>query len=73
MNKELARDLSYVVNVKVNYDSLLAYMDFRIEELKNRLVSASNMEEVKSLQGAIEEIKRLKTLRDEVNMRGSNG
>ncbi|QIG69474.1 hypothetical protein EVB79_104 [Rhizobium phage RHph_N3_13] len=69
MNKELARDLAPIVNNKLNYDALLAYMDFRIEELKNRLVSATNMEEVKSIQGAIYEIGRLKSLRDEVNAR----
>lgn len=73
MKKELARDLAFVVNVKTSNDALLAYMEFRIEELKNRLVSASNMEEVKAIQGAIYEIGRLKSLRDEVNSRDSNG
>lgn len=73
MKKELARDLSQVVNNKLNYDALLAYMEFRIEELKTRLIFAANMEDVKSIQGAIHEIGRLKSLRDEVNTRESNG
>lgn len=67
MKKELARTLSPVVNMKVNNDALLEYMEYRISELKNELVYAQNIEDVRRVQGAIFEIGRLKTLRDEVN------
>lgn len=66
MNKQDAQRLTGLVNSKVNMDDLTFYMDHRISIIKDRLVSVKNWEEVIRLQGAIDELSRLKSLREEV-------
>lgn len=66
MNKELAKSLVHFVNDPYTNEAYLAYASDRIEFLKNQLVSARDYEEVKELQGRINELKRFETLRDEV-------
>lgn len=67
MKKKDAEKLLSLVNSKPSVDALVFYMELRIEYLKEQLVSAVSIEDVRRIQGAIEEIKRLNTLRDEVN------
>jgi len=67
MNKKNANELYALVNSKANMDALNFYVDLRVNFLKEQLVSAQSIEEVRRFQGAILEISRLKTLRDEVN------
>lgn len=66
MNKKQSTELYLFVNEKTNRDALEFYTELRISALKDSLVRADGIEEVRRLQGAIEEVKRLKTLRDEV-------
>lgn len=67
MIKKDAEKLYFLVNDKAAMDALSHYMLYRIEVLKEQLVTATEMNEVIKLQGAIEELKRLRHLRDEVN------
>ncbi len=66
MNKQDAQRLSALVGSKTNMDDLAFYMDLRISLLKDRLVNVKSWDEVLRLQGAIEEVSRLRTLREEV-------
>lgn len=66
MNKKEASGLVTLVSNKATLDSILEYIDFRVGVLKDSLVFARDMETVHRAQGAIEELKRFKTLRDEV-------
>lgn len=66
MNKQDAQKLIGLVSVRQNMDDLSFYMDHRISIMKDRLVGAKDWEEVLRLKGAIDEISRLKTLREEV-------
>lgn len=66
MRKEDAQKLLFVVNNKETMDSLQHYMNLRVEHYKDLLTYAANYEEVRKYQGAIEELLRLRTLREEV-------
>jgi len=66
MHRELARTLVHFVNDPYTNEAYLAYASDRVEFLKNQLVSARSLEEVKELQGRINELRRFETLRDEV-------
>lgn len=66
MNKELAKSLLYFVNDVATSEAYLKYASFRIDFLKEQLTSARDFEEIKGLQGAIRELRRFETLRDEV-------
>jgi hypothetical protein len=66
MKKKDAEFLLPLVNSKEMMDRLIHYMELRVSHLKESLVAASDIEGVKRLQGAIEEVRRLKSLRDEV-------
>ena len=66
MNKKEAQKLVGLVSTKTNMDDLSYYSDYRVELLKDRLATTKTWEEVQRLQGAIEEILRLKNLREEV-------
>ena len=63
---DVARKLASFVNVKKNIDSLEIYMESRIEDLHKVLEQTEDVREMHMAQGAIRELKRLKTLRDEV-------
>ncbi len=67
MKKEQANQLYLLVNEKSNMDALKFYADLRIEALKEVLTKAETIEDVRRTQGAIDELKRLKVIRDEVN------
>jgi hypothetical protein len=67
MKKTVANELYTFVNTKANMDALTLYVNLRIEALKNDLTSVRDWETVNKLQGSIAELKRIYTLRDEVN------
>lgn len=66
MNKQDALRLSGLVNSKDNMDDIVFYMEHRISVIKDRLMGAKDWEEVLRLKGAIDELSRLKSLREEV-------
>jgi hypothetical protein len=67
---DVARKLVSFVNIKKNMDSLEIYMESRIEDMHKVLEQTEDIREVRMAQGAIRELKRLKTLRDEVLANG---
>ena len=72
MIKEVAKQLLPIVNVKKNTDALEVYMNHRIDELHKLLEQHEDMYNITKAQGAIQEVRRLKTLRDEVLARVEN-
>jgi hypothetical protein len=70
--KEVAKQLLAIVNVKKNTDALEVYMQHRIDELHKLLEQHEDMYNITKAQGAIQEVRRLKTLRDEVLARAEN-
>jgi len=64
--KEVAKQLLPIVNVKKNTDALEVYMNHRIDELHKLLEQHEDIYNINKAQGAIQEVRRLKTLRDEV-------
>lgn len=66
MDRELARKLVHFVNDPYTNEAYLEYVSYRVGLLKNQLINAKNMEEVRELQGRISELKRFETLREEV-------
>ena len=68
MDKQLASKLLKITHPEI-LGALQEYTEFRINELKNRLATAS-LNDILGLQGAIAELKRFDTLRDEVKKAG---
>ena len=66
MDKQFYRTLLLLVNDKDTMDRVHAYVDARIEVLRDQLETTQNLDRVNALQGALRELRRLKTLRDEV-------
>ena len=66
MIKEVARKLLKLVNVKSNIDLLELYMNHRVAVLHKQMEQARDLDELRQTQGAIKELRRLSTLRDEV-------
>ena len=66
MITEEAKKLLPLVSVKKNTDILEAYMEYRVAELHKLLEQHEDIYNINKAQGAIQEIRRLKTLRDEV-------
>ena len=67
MKKEDAEKLLFVVNNPEVLNAILFYVNYRIEKNKEKFLNAQTIEEVKAIQGVIEELKRFVHLRDEVN------
>lgn len=55
-----------LVNSRDDMDALRHYMKVREEVLKEGLAKAATIDDVRRLQGAIEEIRRIERLREEV-------
>ncbi len=72
MLKETARKILPLVDSKKNSDLLEMYMQHRIDELHKLLEQHEDMYNITKAQGAIQEVRRLKTLRDEVIARAEN-
>ena len=66
MIKELAKKLLKLVNVKSNTDLLEFYAKERVQILYRQMDQLASVDEILQIQGAIREIKRLTTIRDEV-------
>lgn len=72
MIRSVAEKLKLFVNTPGVEQGLSEYMEYRIQELKNKAIDCSSFEELKGYQFAIQELKRLKTLREEVNKAGES-
>lgn len=70
MNKDMYRSLLPLVNNTEVMELLESYASARIPSLHSALEQAQTLEAVKSLQGRISELRRFKTLREEV-LKGS--
>ena len=70
MIPEIARKLLSLVNVKKNMDCLEVYPEHRIASMHIVLEQAEDIKDIYMAQGAIRELKRIKTLRDEVIANG---
>jgi hypothetical protein len=66
MDKKFYRTLLLLVNDKDTMDRVHAYVDARIEVLRDQLETSQSEDRIPVLQGSIRELRRLKTLRDEV-------
>lgn len=66
MDKQLAKKLLEVVNHPEWFDILKMYIQVRRKLLLNQLETEHDSDRVRSLQGALAELKRFETLRDEV-------
>ena len=66
MKKEGAKKLLKLVNVKSNTDLLEFYAKERVQILYRQMEQLASVDEIRQIQGAIREIKRLTTIRDEV-------
>lgn len=66
MERELARKLVHFVNDPYTREAYEEYASFRISVLKDQFVNTRTFEEVCALQGAIRELSRFISLREEV-------
>ena len=66
MNRQDYRALLLLVNTKEQYSLLKEYADKRIATLLNQLSTETDMDRVKRTQGAVAELRKIETLRDEV-------
>jgi len=66
MDKLFYRRLLIMVNDKSHMDLLHEYVGNRIDILRGQLETAKDMDRVRQIQGSIQELKRFKTLREEV-------
>jgi len=66
MDKQFIRSLLPLVNDKTSMDLLKTYADARISQHLTQMSSETDMERVKRIQGAVAELRRISTLRDEI-------
>jgi hypothetical protein len=66
MTPEVAKKLLPLINVKRNLDALEMYMESRITDMHRNMEQGEDMKAIYQAQGAIKELRRLRTLRDEV-------
>jgi hypothetical protein len=66
MDKSVYRSLLMLVNDKDQMERLDAYVTERIHHHRNNLEKQKDINRILEAQGAIVELKRFKTLRDEV-------
>ena len=66
MTPEIAKKLLPLINVKRNLDALEMYMESRITDMHRNMEQGEDMKAIYQAQGAIKELRRLRTLRDEV-------
>jgi len=60
------RQMLPLVNEKDQMERLTAYVDDRIETMRDQLEKLADVDQIKTMQGAIRELRRFYTLRDEV-------
>lgn len=73
MTPEIAKKLLPLVNVKRNVDLMEVYADARIAEAHKIMEQSDDLRVIQMAQGAIKELRRFKTLRDEVTKRAEDG
>ena len=73
MKKEQYRDLLPLVNDHDNFERLQHYAVNRIDILRNYLENTKEPIKIYEIQGAIAELRRFSTLRDEVTTNSKNG
>lgn len=66
MDKQFIRSLLPLVNDKTSMNLLQTYADARISQHLNQMSMEKDMERVKRIQGAVAELRRITTLRDEI-------
>lgn len=66
MDKQQYRKLLPLVNEKEQMDRLQEYVSHRIETMRDQLEKLQDVDQLKAMQGAIRELRRFYTLRDEV-------
>ena len=66
MDQKNYRQLLPLVNDKDQMDRLQTYVGHRIETMRDQLEKISDVDQIKAMQGAIRELRRFHTLRDEV-------
>lgn len=66
MISDVARAVRPLFSSPEAFSALLVWVESRIKTLSEQLHSAPDMETVLRIQGQISELKRLRTLRDEV-------
>jgi hypothetical protein len=66
MDRLLANQLVFFVNDPATREAYEMYVSYRIDYLKEQLCTTRDADEIKALQGAIKELRRFLTLRDEV-------
>jgi hypothetical protein len=66
---EIAKKLLPLVNVKRTGDLMELYADMRIAEAHKLMEQSDDLRVIQMAQGAIKELRRFKTLRDEVQAR----
>ena len=64
--KQFYRSLLLLVNNDEQMERLQSYADHRIETLRSQLEKQKDRDRVLEIQGAIAELRRFSTLRDEV-------
>lgn len=73
MTPEIAKKLLPLVNTKRNVDLLELYVEDRISEAHKLMEQSDDLRVIQMAQGAIKELRRFKTLRDEVTKKAENG
>ncbi len=73
MTPEIAKKLLPLVNVKRTVDLMELYADMRIAEAHKLMEQSDDLRVIQMAQGAIKELRRFKTLRDEVTKRAEDG
>ena len=73
MTPEIAKKLLPLVNVKRTVDLMEVYADARIAEAHKIMEQSDDLRVIQMAQGAIKELRRFKTLRDEVTKRAEVG
>ena len=66
MDKQFIRSLLPLVNDKTSMNLLQTYADARISQHLTQMSMETDMERVKRIQGAVAELRRISTLRDEI-------
>lgn len=66
MDKDTSRALLPLVNDKETMERLQVYLDYRINKYRDLLEIQKDFDRITEMQGAMAELRRFKTLRDEV-------
>jgi hypothetical protein len=66
MDKQFYRSILLMVNQKDTFGMLQSYAEARIEILREQLEITKDIGAIREIQGMIGELKRFKTLRDQV-------